>query len=155
MVPTLSVLCLASSLLCGSALAEPIIPVQPVPIAQALAENMDGRTFAVDFGLDGKSAAGKDVIRFEDGKMSTQLCIKFGFEPAPYLLRVEGNSIYFHAEMESAAQGMNVFDGRIENGVLKAHAKWAQPRWYWTVHVNSWFEGPQADPKAELPAFLN
>jgi hypothetical protein len=140
----------------GAALAraDGLLPVVPSDLGQAIQGTFDGRVFAVDFGQDGKKPAGKDVIRFENGKMSTALCSKFGFEPAPYLVRVEGDKIHFYAEMVSATQGKNIFSGYVEKDKLTAHANWAQPRWYWTIHVASWFEGAQADPKADLPAFL-
>jgi hypothetical protein len=135
--------------------AQALKPPDTAPINQAILDNFDGRTFAVSFGQDGKGEAGKDVIRFENGKMSTELCKKFGFVPAPYLLRVENGKVFFHASMVSETQGVNVFSGHIEGDSLVAHADWEQPRWYWTIHVASWFEGKQADPKADLPVFLN
>jgi hypothetical protein len=116
---------------------------------------LDGRVYSVDTGKAGKPSGGKDVIRFTDGIVSTDLCIKFGFKPAPYMVRVDGPKVHFRSEMISEKQGKLVVSGHIEGKRLKAHAEWAQVRWYWTVNVNLWFDGELADPNSPLSAHLN
>lgn len=123
--------------------------------AASIGRLLDGRVYSVDTGKEGKSSGGKDVIRFADGIVSTDLCIKFGFKPAPYMVRVDGSKVHFRSEMVSEKQGKLVVAGHIDGGRLKAHAEWAQVRWYWTVNVNLWFDGALADPNAALPAYLN
>ncbi len=123
-------------------------------IADAIASAFDGRTYAASFGQDNKDEAGRDVVKFANGKMSTELCIKFGFEPAPYFIRAEGNRIYFRSEMVSKVQGTNIFSGYVEGDQLVAHSDWAQARWYWTVNVGAWFKGKLAAPGDDLPVFL-
>lgn len=153
---------LAASILLGNeaanAQANPVTPLDPAAVSaasSAIAMLLDGRTFSVDTGKEGKPAAGKDVVRFADGLMSTALCIRFGFMPAPYYVRVEGQRVYFHSEMVSETQGKLVFHGHMEGGKLIATAAWEQVRWYWTVNIVLWYDGPQVEDSEALPVFLN
>jgi opacity protein-like surface antigen len=129
-------------------------PARPDAVGTAISGDFDGRSYAADFGQDDKKAGGKDVVEFANGLMSTRLCVRFGFQPAPYLVRVEGRKVHFYSEMISKEQGKIVFSGYVEDGKLKADAKWAQARWYWTVNVGIKFDGALTDPKADLPVFV-
>jgi opacity protein-like surface antigen len=129
-------------------------PAKPDAMSTAISGDFDGRSYAADFGQDDKKAGGKDVVEFAGGLMSTRLCVRFGFQPAPYLVRVEGRKVHFYSEMISKEQGKIVFSGYVEGGKLKADAKWAQARWYWTVNVGIKFDGTLTDPKADLPVFV-
>lgn len=124
-------------------------------LGSAISATVDGRTYSVDTGKEGKPAGGKDVIRFADGLMSTALCIRFGFKPAPYSVRVEGSKIHFRSEMISETQGKLVFNGHIEGDRLIAKAEWAQVRWYWTVNIVLWHDGKQVEFSDDLPVFIN
>jgi opacity protein-like surface antigen len=129
-------------------------PAKPEAMSTAISGGFDGRSYAADFGQDDKKTGGKDVVEFSGGLMSTRLCVRFGFQPAPYLVRVEGRKVHFYSEMISKEQGKIVFSGYVEGGKLKADAKWAQARWYWTVNVGIKFDGTLTDPKADLPVFV-
>lgn len=147
---------LAAPLRAAAEEAAPMTPAPAIPEAMstAISGDFDGRSYAADFGQDDKKAGGKDVVEFSNGLMSTRLCVRFGFEPAPYLVRVEGKRVHFYSEMISEEQGKIVFSGYVEDGKLKADAKWAQARWYWTVNVGIKFDGALTDPKADLPVFV-
>jgi hypothetical protein len=127
-------------------------PVNPATVRQSIKQDFDGRVFVANYGQDEKLATGRDVIRFESGLMSTANCIKFGFMPAPYLLRVEGNRTYFYSEMPSEKQGKMKFTGYIENDKFNANASWQQVRWYWNVDVTLMFDGKRANPGDDLTA---
>jgi hypothetical protein len=129
-------------------------PAKPEAVSAAISGDFDGRSYAADFGQDDKNAGGKDVVDIANGLMSTRLCVRFGFQPAPYLVRVEGKRVHFYSEMISKEQGKIVFSGYVEDGKLHADAKWAQARWYWTVNVGIKFDGQLTDPKADLPVFV-
>jgi hypothetical protein len=129
-------------------------PAKHELMSAAISGDFDGRSYAADFGQDDKKAGGKDVVEFANGLMSTRLCVRFGFQPAPYLVRVEGRKVHFYSEMNSKEQGKIVFSGYVEDGKLHADAKWAQARWYWTVNVGIKFDGALTDPKADLPVFV-
>jgi hypothetical protein len=124
-------------------------------LGTAISATVDGRTYSVDTGKEGKPAGGKDVVRFADGLMSTALCIRFGFKPAPYTVRVEGSKVHFRSEMISETQGKLVFNGHIEGDRLVAKAEWAQERWYWTVNIVLWHDGKQVEFSDDLPVFIN
>ncbi len=144
----------AVSLLAPQTNAQQANQISPPEIEAALRTAFDGRTYAVSFGQDDKDEAGRDVVKFANGKMSTELCIKFGFEPAPYYIRTEGNRVYFRSEMVSKLQGTNIFSGYIEGDQLNAHSDWAQARWYWTVNVGAWFKGKLVGPTDDQPVYL-
>jgi hypothetical protein len=133
----------------------PLTPEQVKSLGSAISTIVDGRTYSVDTGKDGKPSGGKDVVRFADGLMSTALCIRFGFKPAPYTVRVEGSKIHFRSEMISETQGKLVFNGHIEGDRLVAKAEWAQVRWYWTVDIVLWHDGKQVEFSDDLPVFIN
>ncbi len=128
------------------------VPVNPVSVEQSIKQDFDGRVFVANYGQNEKLETGRDVISFENGMMSTKNCIKFGFQPAPYFLRVEGSKTYFYSEMPNQEQGVMKFSGSIENDQLSAKANWQQARWYWTVNVDFLFEGKRANPGDDLTA---
>jgi hypothetical protein len=113
----------------------PLAPTEAQSLGNAISTIVDGRTFSVDTGKEGKPAGGKDVVRFSDGLMSTALCIRFGFKPAPYTVRVDGSQFHFRSEMISETQGKLVFNGYIDSDRLFAKAEWAQVRWYGTINI--------------------
>jgi hypothetical protein len=127
-------------------------PINPVTVEQSIKQDFDGRVFVANYGQNEKLETGRDVISFENGRMSTKNCIKFGFQPAPYFLRVEGGKTYFYSEMPSEKQGMMKFSGFIENDQISALSNWQQTRWYWTVNVNFVFKGTRANPGDDLTA---
>jgi hypothetical protein len=138
---------------CADALPAPRpVAVNPTAIAEAIEKDFDGRIYIAAFGQDGKLSNGSDVVRFDKGIMSSDNCIRFGFMPAPYFLRVDGNKTYFHADMPSKEQGLMRFSGFIENDNISASAKWKQVRWYWSVDVELRFEGKRANPGDKLEA---
>ncbi len=157
----LALLVLAGAFLTSAMADAPISKIKPLEPAEvkiletSILGALEGRTFSVDTGKDGKPAGGKDVVRFNDGLMSTVLCIRFGFQPAPYTVRVEGTKVHFHSEMISPKQGELVFRGHIEGDQLFAEAEWSQARWYWTVNVVLWFDGKQVEFRDDLPAYIN
>jgi hypothetical protein len=126
--------------------------INPASLAQSIQTSFDGRVYVAAFGQDDKLANGRDVVRFKNGIMSSDNCIKFGFMPAPYLLRVEGDRTYFYSEMPSKEQGLMRFSGYIENDSITASAKWRQARWYWDVDVELRFVGKRANPGDKLEA---
>ncbi len=127
-------------------------PVDPATIRQSINSGFDGRVYVANYGQDERRETGRDVMRFENGQMSTAICIKFGFMPAPYFLSVEDGRVHFYAEMPSEKQGNMKFTGVIENDRIKATANWKQDRWYWSVDVKLMFEGKRANPGDDLTA---
>jgi hypothetical protein len=125
-------------------------PINPATVQQSIQNDFDGRVYVANFGQNEKLESGRDVIRFENRLVSTENCIKFGFMPAPYFLRVEDGRLYFNAEMPSTTQGNMKFTGFVENDKIYATANWQQDRWYWRVDVNLMFEGNRANPGDDL-----
>lgn len=116
---------------------------------------LSGRVFVVATGKNDEPASGQDVVRFTGPLLSTDLCDRFGFQPAPYHLRVEDGALHVMAALVSAEQGELRFAGLIEGNRLVAEAEWRRPRWYGDVHVRIWFDGGLADPGADHAAWLD
>lgn len=116
---------------------------------------LSGRVFVVATGKNDKPASGQDVVRFTGALMSTDLCDRFGFQPAAYHLRAEGETLHIMAALVSAEQGELRFAGRIVGNRLVAEADWRRPRWYGDVHVRIWFDGGLADPGAEHAVWID
>ena len=116
---------------------------------------LSGRVFVVATGKNDEPASGQDVVRFFGALMSTDLCDRFGFQPAAYHLRAEGVTLHVMAALVSAEHGELRFAGRIVGNRLVAEADWRRPRWYGDVHVRIWFDGGLADPEAEHAVWLH
>lgn len=118
-------------------------------------ELLSGKVFVVATGKNDGPASGQDVVRFKGMLLSTDLCDRFGFQPAPCYVRAEGSALHFIAVLISAAQGELRFLGRINGDRLVAEADWRRPRWYGDAHVRIWFDGEIADPAGEHSAWLD
>ncbi|MBT8417200.1 MAG: hypothetical protein KJO42_07140 [Silicimonas sp.] len=116
---------------------------------------LSGRVFVVATGKNDEPASGQDVVRFSGSLLSTDLCDRFGFKPAPYHLSAEGPTLHVMAALVSAEQGELRLAGRIVGDRLVAEANWRRPRWYGDIHVRIWFDGVLADPSAEHAAWLD
>lgn len=124
-------------------------------LASAQQALLSGRVFVVATGKNAEPTSGQDVVRFTGALLSTDLCDRFGFQPAAYHLRAEGETLYVMAVLVSPDQGELHFAGRITGDRLVAEAQWRRPRWYGDVHVRIWFDGALAAPDEDHPAWLN
>jgi hypothetical protein len=116
---------------------------------------LSGRVYLVATGKNDEPARGQDLVRFTGTMMSTDLCDRFGFQPAPYHLRADGNALHVMATLTSASQGELRFAGRMAGDRLEAEADWRRPRWYGDVHVRIWFDGTLADPAGDHAVWLD
>jgi hypothetical protein len=96
---------------------------------------LDGRTFRAQ-ALEKGTKAFDDRLVFKDGRFFSEGCKKFGFEPSPYYVRVEGNQIRFLAETVSPTHGTMVWKGTVSGNQLEGGFRWTRERWYWTVRRN-------------------
>jgi hypothetical protein len=123
-----------------------------IPVARAsFTAIVDDKTFVVDYGPLGQASLGQDVLTFAGGTFTSQGCRRYGFEAAPYWLRLEGDIVHFRAEMESPDAGTIAFTGSIAGDTLDAASLWTRERWYRTVRLESWYRGRLAEPGQALP----
>jgi hypothetical protein len=112
---------------------------------------LDAKTFVVAYGPAGKPSLGEDVLTFADGLFASRGCERYGFEAAPYWLRMDGDTVHFRAEMHSPEAGIIAFTGHVAGDTLDATSVWTRERWYRTVRLDSWYQGKLAAPGQPLP----
>jgi len=115
---------------------------EPAPPINAL----DGRSFSGAFVPEGKTSGPPDAFVFADGKFHSRECLKFGFTPGPYWLRIENGRLHFLARLSSEGNGVMTYEGAIDGSKMDARIEWIQPRWYWTMKRTFRFRGATPTP---------
>ena len=118
---------------------------------EAFSALLDAKTFVVAYGPAGKPSLGEDVLTFADGLFTSRGCERYGFEAAPYWLRLDGEIVHFRAEMHSPEAGIIAFTGHVAGDTLDATSVWTRERWYRTIRLDSWYQGKLAEPGQPLP----
>ncbi|HET7451843.1 MAG TPA: hypothetical protein VFL12_03835 [Thermoanaerobaculia bacterium] len=96
--------------------------------AAAVAGELDGKTFVVQSGEQGKPAQGPlDEIVFREGKMHSAGCDPYGFGDGSYTTMHHPDSIMFHARTDSAKQGAILWTGQIHGDELSGGYVWTKP----------------------------
>ena len=111
------------------------------PVLPELRHALQGLRFIGPLAVGGNMKLGKDVVTFKDGKFSSQLCLKYGFAPAPYWVRRDARGLHFEAELQSLEQGNMKFQGVFDGEAMSATALWTKERWYWTIEQKLRFTG--------------
>jgi hypothetical protein len=99
---------------------------------------LDGRQFNVhivqaDATKDGENRGLGDRLVFSGGKFSSAICKKFNFAEAPYWVRMEGDHVYFLAELTSPTDGKMRWEGIVRGDELTGTMRWTKARWYWNI----------------------
>jgi hypothetical protein len=107
---------------------------------------LDGRQFNVHIVRDGANKDGKnrglgDQLMFNHGKFSSAICKKFNFAEAPYWVRMEGDQVYFLAELTSPTDGTMRWKGAIRGDTLVGTMRWTKTRWYWKIDTEHKISG--------------
>jgi hypothetical protein len=101
--------------------------------AQAIENSLEGARFVGPFGAEGEVNPEEDAFTFKDGKFSTASCLEWGFTPAPYWVRRDGNGLHFLAELKSPEHGTMRYEGVFDGKELTVVGYWKKERWYWTI----------------------
>lgn len=109
--------------------------------AIALQALLDGRHFAGQTGAVGAAADHNDVLHFERGLFTSDTCREYGFAPAPFRVRRDGDDLLFHAITLSPDHGRMEWRGRISGRRAEASYSWDHQRWFWQIHREYWFRG--------------
>jgi len=72
---------------------------------------LDGKTFVGKNGIIGKSGSEDDEIKFENGKFLSIGCAKYGFGDADYTTKVDGDRVFFTADIYSDKYGRITYSG--------------------------------------------
>lgn len=102
---------------------------------------LDGLQFNGTTGEVGKGDHHEDTITFANGQFRSLDCEGWGFGPASYSARKEGESYHFSATLESSDRGTLEWKGIITGDTAEASFRWLHERWYWTIDRQYWFKG--------------
>lgn len=102
---------------------------------------LDGRSFSGQFVPSGKTSGRPDAFIFSDGKFHSRECLRFGFTPGPYWVRVQNGRLRFLARLTSEENGVMTYEGSIDGARIDARIEWIKPRWYWNMKRDFRFTG--------------
>lgn len=103
---------------------------------------LDGKTYLGQSGKMGKDASEEEELRFQNGKLYSVGCAKYGFGESYYTTKVEGDSIHFKSTLESSNNGEIVWEGTVQGDKIEATYVWTKKRWYWKdAHQEKWLKG--------------
>jgi hypothetical protein len=102
---------------------------------------LDGLQFKGETGEQGKGTHHEDTITFKEGQFRSLDCEGWGFGPAPYTVRKDGESYRFDAILRSPDRGTLEWSGTITGETAEAKFRWLHERWYWKIDREYWFKG--------------
>lgn len=102
---------------------------------------LDGKTFVGKNGEIGKSDSEDDEIKFENGKFLSVGCAKYGFGDADYTTKVDGDRVFFTADIYSNRYGRITYSGMVKGNDLKAIFVWFEKEKYAKPEQVKWWEG--------------
>lgn len=101
----------------------------------------DGKTFAGKNGEIGKSGSEDDEIKFENGKFYSVGCGKYGFGDADYTTKVDGDRVFFTADIYSKKYGRITYSGTVKGNALNAIFVWFDKGKYDKPEQIKWWKG--------------
>lgn len=88
--------------------------------------SLDGKTFQIQVTEPGKPPQPDELI-FAAGKLDSTECRKYGFAPAAYTVKKEGNAMSFTSEAKSEKEGTNRWTGKVEGDRVSGTLEWTKP----------------------------
>ncbi|MCW8133325.1 MAG: hypothetical protein KIS92_23475 [Planctomycetota bacterium] len=76
--------------------------------------------------LRGTNQAYKDVITLKDGKFSTMVNTKYGFDPVAYEVKTDGGKTVVVAELKDEKHGSNKYELEVKGAALEGTMKWGK-----------------------------
>jgi hypothetical protein len=102
---------------------------------------LDGKTFVGKNGEIGKKKSEDDGIQFANGKFLSTGCAKWGFGDAEYTTRVDGERIFFTADIYSDKYGRITYSGVVKGNSLEATFLWFNKKKYAKPEQVKWWKG--------------
>jgi len=103
---------------------------------------LDGKTFSGKNGHLGKDGSGSDEIKFENGKFVSVTCsTKYGFSDAEYTTKVDGDKVFFTADIYSDKYGRMTYSGYVKGDDISANYFWYDKGKYEKPEQVKWFKG--------------
>lgn len=94
------------------------------------------------------------LLIFRDGKFVSRDCLEWGYQPAPYYVRRDGDGVHFYARLPNPEHGTMWFRGVFDGERLRVDVHWKKERWYWTLEQRYRFTGRPVDHAAS-PAVMD
>ena len=102
---------------------------------------LDGKTFVGKNGEIGKKKSEDDEIQFANGRFLSTGCAKWGFGDAEYTTRVDGDMIFFTADIYSEKYGRITYSGAVKGNRLDATFLWFEKNKYGKPEQVKWWKG--------------
>ena len=103
---------------------------------------LDGKTFSGKNGHLGKDGSGSDEIKFENGKFVSVTCSeKYGFSDSEYTTKVDGDKVFFTADIYSDKYGRMTYSGYVKGNDISANYFWYDKGKYEKPEQVKWFKG--------------
>jgi hypothetical protein len=106
--------------------------------AVAAAGLLDGRTFVGEMGEKGKEKGDEETFVFKDGRFDPIACHQYGFGPAPYTAKAEGNEVHFEAVTKSDEEGAMQWQGTVQGAAISGTVLWTKQG---QAPIEYWFKG--------------
>lgn len=116
------------------------------PASPGFTHGLQGMRFIGSLGVEHQTGEDEEVLTFEDGAFSSDVCLKYGYPPAPYWVRRDAEGLHFLANLENPGKGTIRFEGVFDGKGMRATALWTKERWYWTIEQTLVFEGRAFEP---------
>ena len=111
---------------------------------------LDGMIFVGEIGpADSPDFA--EELHFNQGLMWSKMCMRCGFQPAPYWTRRVGDAIHVIGELTGASGSVFRYDGMIEGDRAEVTVRWTKARWYWRIDRTLVFRGTRAADQVAMP----
>jgi hypothetical protein len=102
---------------------------------------LDGKTFVGKNGIIGKSGSEDDEIKFENGKFLSIGCAEYGFGDSEYTTKLDGDKVFFTADIYSKKYGRITYSGVVKGNDLKAIFIWFDKGKYGQPEQVKWWKG--------------
>ena len=102
---------------------------------------LDGKNFVGKNGEIGKSGSEDDEIKFENGRFFSVGCGKYGFGDAEYTSKVDGDRVFFTADIYSNKYGRITYSGFVKGDDLNGTFIWFDKGKYDKPEQVKWWKG--------------
>jgi hypothetical protein len=110
-------------------------------LGQTTSHSLDGKVFAVHFGLQGEAASSADEYIFKDGTFRAVGCDQWGFGEGVVRTSVDEDAIRFQTETTSLEHGNIAWQGVIRGDTIEGTYTWTKKGFFGTKQQDKWFKG--------------
>ncbi|MCI0605458.1 hypothetical protein L0156_20940 [bacterium] len=106
--------------------------------ASGQAAELDGKSYLGETAEKGKTSGNNDELIFADGKFHSTGCDQYGFTPAPYTTKTQGDTTTFESVAKSEKEGEISWNGTVQGDTCEAAFVWTKPG---QKPIEYWFKG--------------